>query len=167
VLSEATGWRIVPPTVLRDGPFGEGAVQAWVETDPEVDVMAMVVGGNDRLRPMCTFDALANNADRKGSHVLVTRSGHLYGIDHGICFAAEPKLRTVLWAWRGEALSADELDVVRGVRDGLERELGAQLEELLSRAEVSATRRRADDLLASGRFPLPDPFRPAVPWPPF
>jgi uncharacterized repeat protein (TIGR03843 family) len=167
LLSEATGWHIVPPTVLRDGPFGEGMAQAWVEADPDVDVLSLVVGSDVRLRPMCVFDVLANNADRKAGHLLALPTGELMGVDHGICFAVEPKLRTVLWAWRGQPLEADELDVVRRVCGALDGDLGAALGELLTRAEVRATSRRAAALLESGRFPQPDPYRPAVPWPPY
>jgi hypothetical protein len=167
LLSEQTGWDIVPPTVLRDGPFGEGAVQAWVETDPDVDVVELVVSGDPRLRPMCVFDLLANNADRKGGHILPRTDGSLMGVDHGICFAVEPKLRTILWAWRAEELSATELEVVQRVAAALDGSLGAALGELLSRREVRATVRRAAALLEAGRFPEPDPTRPAVPWPPF
>jgi hypothetical protein len=167
LLSEATGWEIVPPTVLRDGPFGAGAVQAWVETDPDVDVVELVVGADPRLRPMCVFDLLANNADRKGGHILPRADGSLMGVDHGICFAVEPKLRTILWAWRGEELSEAELEAVRRVAGALERPFGAALGGLVSRREVRATLRRAAALLESGRFPEPDPSRPALPWPPF
>jgi uncharacterized repeat protein (TIGR03843 family) len=167
VLSEATGWGIVPPSVMRDGPFGKGMVQQWIDIDEEVDVLALVTGADDRLRPMCVFDALANNADRKGGHILPTPDGHLYGVDHGICFAVEPKLRTILWAWRGQELSSDALAVVRQVCDALDGSLGAELRQLLTRAEVKAIGRRAEELMTTGRFPLPDPFRPVVPWPPF
>lgn len=167
LLSEATGWAIVPPTVLRDGPFGEGAVQAWLETDPEVDLVALIVGADERLRPMCVFDLVANNADRKGGHILPLPDGTLRGVDHGICFAVEPKLRTVLWGWRGEELSGAELAVVRRVALDLEGDLGAALGELLTRREVRATVRRTAALIESGRFPEPDPSRPALPWPPF
>ena len=167
LLSEATGWNVVPPTVLRDGPFGEGAVQAWVETDPDLDVVELVVSADPRLRPMCVFDVLANNADRKGGHILPRADGSLMGVDHGICFAVEPKLRTVLWGWRGEELSEAELDVVRRVAAGLDGPLGAALGELLTRREIRAAARRAAALLESRRFPQPDPQRPALPWPPF
>ncbi len=166
-LSEATGWGIVPPTVLRDGPFGEGAVQAWVETDPEVDLVELVMGADPRLRPMCVFDLLANNADRKGGHILPRADGSLMGVDHGICFAVEPKLRTVLWSWRGEELTEAELEVVQSVAAALDGSLGAALGELLTRREVRTTARRTAALLESGRFPQPDPTRPALPWPPF
>lgn len=168
-LSEVTGWRIVPPTVLRDGPIGPGMVQLWMEEDPGADVVTMVIERDPRLRQMTVFDALANNADRKGGHILPMADGHVYGIDHGICFAVEPKLRTVLWGWRGDPLSDAELEVVRRVCDELEGggDLAAELAQLLSAAEVQATRRRALALLDSGLFPQPDPGRPALPWPPF
>jgi hypothetical protein len=168
-MSEATGWEIVPPTVLRDGPLGLGMVQLWIDIDDSVDLVEMVVGRDERLRRVCVFDALANNADRKGAHLLPTESGHIYGVDHGICFSAQPKLRTVLWGWRGEELNAEELAVVRAVCDGLDAggALRQTLSDLLSPAEVAATAHRAEALLKSGRFPQPDPSRPALPWPPF
>ena len=167
LLSEATGWGVVPPTVLRDGPYGPGMVQLWVDQDPGVDVLEMIVGGDPRLRPVAIFDVLANNADRKGGHLLPVAGGHVHGVDHGICFAVEPKLRTVLWGWRGEALSGEESDVVWMVREALDGDLGKPLESLLDPQEVRATSRRADALLRTGRFPQPDPSRPALPWPPF
>ena len=204
-LSETTGWSIVPPTVLRDGPLGKGMVQLWIEPDRDADVIEMIASDgrtpavrrettasraagpegppakennhgrtpakernyDERLRRVCLFDFLANNADRKGGHLLPVVDGHIYGVDHGICFAVEPKLRTVLWAWRGQSLSADETEVVLRVRDGLDGELGKELGALLSPAEVAATKRRAAALMAAGRFPQPDPNRPAIPWPPF
>ena len=167
LLSSATGWEVVPPTFLRDGPFGKGAVQLWIDVDEEADVLEMIVTSDERLRQMAVFDALANNADRKGGHILPALDGHVYGCDHGICFAVEPKLRTVLWAWRGTELLPDELAVVKKVCDGLDGELGAELGTLISSSEVRATSRRAEALLSSGRFPQPDAGRPALPWPPF
>jgi hypothetical protein len=167
LLSEATGWGIVPPTVLRDGPYGPGMVQAWVDTDPEADVLEMVMTGDPRLRPIAIFDALSNNADRKGSHLLPVEAGSIFGVDHGICFSREPKLRTVLWAWRGTRLAQDEMRVVETVRTALDGELHSALCELLDEDEIRATVRRAQELLDSARFPEPDPTRPAVPWPPF
>ncbi len=167
LLSEATGWAIVPPTVLRDGPLGRGMVQEWIDVDPRVDVFEMLRTPDARLRRVAVFDALANNADRKGGHLLPVAGGHVYGVDHGICFAVEPKLRTVLWAWRGQRLSGDELAVVDRVRAALDGDLGRHLAKLLSAAEVAATARRAAELLGRRTFPLPDPYRPALPWPPF
>ena len=166
-LSEATGWSIVPSTILRDGPLGPGMVQLWIDPDPEADVIEIITTADERLRRVCVFDVLANNADRKGGHLLAMADGHIYGVDHGICFSAEPKLRTVLWAWRGQALSDDEAAVVRRVCDALDAELGEELSALLSPAELAATKQRTSALVASGRFPQPDPHRPAIPWPPF
>jgi uncharacterized repeat protein (TIGR03843 family) len=167
-VSEASGWGIVPPTVLRDGPFGEGMVQSFVEADPEVDVVAMVLEDDPRLRRMAVLDAVMNNTDRKGGHILPVDGGRqVHGVDHGVCFSPVPKLRTVLWGWRGEPLLPDELDGVRRIRAALDGELDASLRTLLSRTEVRATIRRTDELLASARFPFPSPTWPAVPWPPF
>ena len=167
-LSEASGWGIVPPTVLRDGPFGEGMLQAFVEADPDVDVVAMVVEDDPRLRRMAILDAVMNNTDRKGGHILPVDGGrHVHGVDHGVCFSSVPKLRTVLWGWRGEPLVADELAGVARIRDALDGALGPTLRSLLSRAEVRATVARADALLAAGRFPFPAADWPAIPWPPF
>jgi hypothetical protein len=168
LVSEATGWAIVPPTLLRDGPFGEGMIQSVVEADESVDVMAMVIEDDPRLRPMATFDAIVNNTDRKGGHILPVDGGRaILGVDHGVCFSPIPKLRTVLWGWRGQPFAADELDGLTRVREALDGELGISLRALLSRTEVTATRRRVDGLLTSGRFPMPSPTWPAIPWPPF
>jgi hypothetical protein len=167
-VSEASGWGIVPPTILRDGPFGEGMVQAFVDADPNVDVVAMVVDDDARLRRMAVLDAVMNNTDRKGGHILPVDGGrHVYGVDHGVTFSPVPKLRTVLWGWRGQLLAADEVAGLEAIRASLDGELGAALAGLLSRAEIRATARRTDALLASGRFPFPSPDWPAIPWPPF
>ncbi len=167
LLSEASGWAIVPPTILRDGPFGPGAVQAWIDSDPAADVVEMVMTSDPRLRRICLFDVISNNADRKGSHLLPVSSGEIFGVDHGICFSADPKLRTVLWGWRGTPIDAQELDVVRRIRVALDGDLRSQLAELLSEREIRATVERAEALLDACRFPDPDPMRPAIPWPPF
>jgi len=167
-VSEASGWGIVPPTILRDGPFGEGMVQAFVEADPDVDVVAMVVEDDPRLRAMAVLDAVMNNTDRKGGHILPVDGGrHVYGVDHGVTFSPVPKLRTVLWGWRGQALKQDEIDGLERIREGLEGDLGETLRQLLSRIEVRMTIRRVDALLAARRFPYPSPDWPAIPWPPF
>jgi hypothetical protein len=167
-VSEASGWGIVPPTILRDGPFGEGMVQAFVEADRDVDVVAMVVEDDPRLRRMAVLDAVMNNTDRKGGHILPVDGGrHVYGVDHGVTFSPVPKLRTVLWGWRGQALEQDEIDGLERIREGLEADLGETLRQLLSRLEVRTTTRRVDALLAARRFPYPSPDWPAIPWPPF
>jgi hypothetical protein len=166
--SEATGWGIVPPTVLRDGPFGEGAVQAWIDLDPTIDVVAMVIEDDARLRRIAVFDAAVNNTDRKGGHLLpVDSGGHVFGVDHGVTFSTVPKLRTVLWGWRGEPFNDEEVAGLRRLADALRDDLARDLGALLSRAEVAATRRRVDALLETRRFPYPRPDWPAIPWPPF
>ncbi len=168
LVSEASGWGIVPPTILREGPFGEGMLQAFVEPDEDVDVVAMVLGDDPRLRRMAAFDAAVNNTDRKGGHILPVDGGaHIHGVDHGVCFSPVPKLRTVLWGWRGEPFGDDELEGLTRIREALDGDLRSALGSLLSRLEVRTTTRRVDTLLAERRFPMPSPTWPAVPWPPF
>jgi hypothetical protein len=167
LVSQATGWAIVPPTVMRDGPFGEGMVQLWIDVDESVDVVAMVVEDDPRLRRIALFDAVVNNTDRKGGHLLPVPGGHVYGVDHGVCFSPVPKLRTVLWGWRGEPIEPVEVAVLERLRQSLDGDLGDELRELLVPVEVAATVRRTDRLLATRRFPWPSPGWPAVPWPPF
>jgi uncharacterized repeat protein (TIGR03843 family) len=168
LVSEASRWDIVPPTVTRDnGPFGEGMTQLWIDVDEDVDVWKMVNDPDERLRRIALFDAAVNNADRKGGHLLPTPGGHVYGVDHGICFAAEPKLRTILWDWRGEPISPAELEVLRSLRGKLEGPLCEALQRLISPAEMRALNRRLDRLIRTKVFPQPDPYRMAVPWPPF
>ncbi|MCI0583882.1 MAG: SCO1664 family protein [Chloroflexi bacterium] len=167
LVSEATGWGIVPPTVLRDGPYGVGMVQQWVHGDPSVDLVALVVGDDPRLRRMAVFDAIVNNTDRKGGHVVPMPDGHLFGVDHGVTFSVEPKLRTVLWGWVGQPFEAEEVAGLERVRVGLRSELATGLLELLDPAEVTATRRRVASLLRYRRFPRPNPDWPSIPWPAF
>jgi hypothetical protein len=167
LVSEAIGWSIVPPTVLRDGPFGDGSVQLWIDIDETVDVVAMVVGDDPALRRIAVFDSAVNNTDRKGGHLLPVAGGHVYGVDHGVCFSSVPKLRTVLWGWRGQSLAPDELDGLARLQTSLRGDLARDLAGLLSRGEIAATRRRVDALLETRRFPLPRPDWPAIPWPPF
>jgi len=164
--SAASGWGIVPPTVLHAGPLGEGMTQLWIRTDPEADPVALVNDADERLRRIAALDAVLNNTDRKAGHLLPVTDGHIYGVDHGVTFSPVPKLRTVLWAWRGEPFAEEELAVLRVLRAALDGDLGATLHGLLDRIEVTATVRRLDRLLAAGTFPQPDPRWPAVPWPP-
>lgn len=164
--SQATGWNLVPPTVLRDGPYGEGMLQLWMRVDESVDPVELVIGSDERLRPMAVFDAVVNNTDRKAGHLLPVPGGHVYGVDHGVTFSPVPKLRTVLWNWRGDPFTPGELQVLRALRAGLDGALGGTLHELLDPIEVRATVRRVDGLIESGVFPQPDPRWPALPWPP-
>ena len=167
LVSEATGWGLVPSTVLRDGPYGVGMVQQWIHGDPSVDLVALVVEDDPRLRRMAVFDAIVNNTDRKGGHLVPMPDGHVFGVDHGVTFSVEPKLRTVLWGWIGTPFEDDELAGLQRVRDGLRNELAASLGELLDPAEVTATKRRVAALLRSRRFPRPNADWPSIPWPPF
>ena len=167
LVSEAIGWSVVPPTIRRDGPFGDGSLQLWIDIDPAVDIVGMVVEDDRRLRRIAVFDAAVNNTDRKGGHLLPVSGGHVFGVDHGVTFSTVPKLRTVLWGWRGRPFAADERAGLSRLADALRGELARDLAGLLSRAEIAATRRRVDRLLETGRFPRPRPDWPAIPWPPF
>jgi hypothetical protein len=166
-ISEASGWEVVPPTVLRDGPFGEGMVQLWVEVDESVDLAELIRSDSPALRRMAVLDAVMNNADRKGGHLLPLPDGRVLGCDNGLCFAVEPKLRTVLWRWRGQPLTVEERAVLERLHEELAGRLGNELVPLLTPAEVRATSHRIEALLAAGRLPRPDGNRPAIPWPPY
>jgi uncharacterized repeat protein (TIGR03843 family) len=194
LVSEALGWGVVPRTWLRDGPMGEGMVQLWQEPDPDQDAVDLipaaeipetgyrtVLGGEDEqgntvalihedtpaLRRMAVFDVIVNNADRKGFHVLAMPDGHRYGVDHGLTFHEDHKLRTVLWGWVGDPLTAEELDGVDRVLAGLDGDLGRELAELLTAEEMAALAARCSRLRAAGQFPAPTGEMPAVPWPLF
>jgi len=166
-VSRASGWDIVPPTVLRDGPFGEGMVQLWIRADPAVDPVALVVDEDIRLRPMAVFDAAVNNTDRKAGHLIPVRGGHVYGVDHGVTFHAENKLRTVLWGWSGEPLTGEHLAGITRVRDGLGPATTAELAQLVQPAELAALERRCAELLRTKALPAPTGHWPSIPWPPF
>ncbi|MGH3321875.1 MAG: SCO1664 family protein [Streptosporangiaceae bacterium] len=167
-VSEATGWDVVPPTVHREGPFGPGMCQLWVEVDETVDLVALVESDHPALRRMAVYDAVVNNADRKGSHLLPTPEGHVYGCDHGVCFSVENKLRTLLWRWRGQPLPEETVVVLRRLQAELAGgQVAVRLQRLLSDREVVKTRRRVGRLLREGRYPRPSDGWPPLPWPPF
>ncbi|WP_328461987.1 SCO1664 family protein [Streptomyces sp. NBC_00448] len=215
LVSEATGWGLVPPTVLRDGPYGEGMVQLWIEsaadggneegngedgaggedddgedgpgallaltedTEPapgwKAVVEAQLEGGGTallvhaddiRLRRLAVLDAVVNNADRKGGHLLPAADGRLYGIDHGVTFHTDDKLRTLLWGWAGEPLPAEAVAVLTRLAADLSGALGERLGTLITPAETAALRSRVDRLLESGVHPAPSGDWPSIPWPP-
>ncbi len=201
LVSEALGWDVVPLTLLREGPHGTGMVQLWCEpagsgegeldavdlcptgevpegylhvldaTDGSGGDVSLVHENSAALRRMAVFDAVVNNADRKGGHVLAMTDGHRYGVDHGVSFHVEDKLRTVLWGWAGGPLEPDEIDVLRELVHDFESDssegLRARLSDHLTRREIVRTRTRAERLLREQTFPLPVEGWPAIPWPPF
>ena len=161
-VSELLGLHIVPPTVLRDGPFGIGAVQLWSEQDENFDLLSFAQSRDDRLRSMVIFDALVNNTDRKFGHILMDGE-QLLGCDHGVTFHVEDKLRTVLWQFTGEELTQNDLillDSALGIDE-------SQLRPLLNVEEIEAFYARAERLKSEGIYPEPSDDWPAVPWPPF
>jgi uncharacterized repeat protein (TIGR03843 family) len=212
-ISRATGWDLIPATVLREGPYGEGMCQAWVgplpgtapadedaegaedgeEGDGE-ELLAIVEGDepgegwkpvghvdtgtarpallvhadDERLRRLAVIDAVINNGDRKGGHLLTLPTGALYAIDHGVTFHVDDKLRTLLWGWAGEELTAEATATLRALAKALAEgaPLAVRLSELISAAELEALRKRIDGLISSGRHPLPSGDWPAIPWPP-
>ncbi|MCX4694236.1 SCO1664 family protein [Streptomyces sp. NBC_01408] len=198
LVSEATGWGLVPTTVLRDGPYGEGMVQRWIETPegetPGAAMLALVEGeeagegwkpvafaevgegrtallvhaDDPRLRRLSVLDAVINNGDRKGGHLLPAPDGRLYGIDHGVSFHAEDKLRTLLWGWAGEPLTDEARRVLASLAAGLAEgaPLATRLAELITEVELAAVRDRVAHLLRTGTHPQPSGQWPSIPWPP-
>lgn len=173
VLSQALRWELVPPTVFRrQAPFGSGSIQLYIEHDPEYHYFNFSPEDRQRLRPAAAFDLIANNADRKGSHILVDPLRKFKLIDHGLCFHEENKLRTVIWDFAGEQLP-DELcgdltDLARQLSTdaGTPSSLRQQLQPFLSPVEIGALLQRTTRLLQQGSYPNPDPSRRPYPWPP-
>ncbi|CAB4539545.1 unannotated protein [freshwater metagenome] len=163
-ISELGGFHLVPKTVLRDGPFGLGAVQEWIEVDDEVDVVNFVQSDGSILRNMALFDAIINNADRKFGHILVGPDGDVYGCDHGVSFHEEDKLRTVLWQFADLDLTEHEIEKIKRILGGLDE---SYLADLLTTDEIDALKSRAGKLLDLKKFPMPNPNWPAIPWPPY
>ncbi|MEU6315584.1 SCO1664 family protein [Streptomyces sp. NPDC047014] len=200
LVSRATGWDLVPATVLRDGPYGEGMVQRWItsagpEGDTEEGALLALVEGEEagegwkpvalaevgegrtallvhaddpRLRRLSVLDAVINNGDRKGGHLLPAPDGRLYGIDHGVTFHSEDKLRTLLWGWAGEPLTEEARDTLTRLAAELAEgtPLATRLAELITTAELAAVRDRVAQLLRTGTHPHPSGQWPAIPWPP-
>jgi len=193
LISEAAGFHVVPHTVYREGPFGPGMVQIWVDTDDErelVDVCSpkkvpsgwlgvlrargtrgepavLVHADTPGLQRMAAFDVVVNNADRKGGHVLAGVDGHLYGVDHGLTLHVEDKLRTVLWGWVGQPLPDDVVEGLEKLRAELDGAFSDVLGEHVTRREVRTLAARVNSLLSDPRFPEPSGYGPAIPWPAF
>lgn len=170
LVSEALGWDLVPATVFRiNAPLGPGSIQLYIEHDSNYHYFHFTEKDRQRLRPVVMFDALVNNADRKGGHILLDAANdRLFLIDHGVCFNAQDKLRSVVWDFAGEQFPECIVADVRRFRLSLERkeEIYCQLLKFLNPEELSALVERADGLLEAGRFPRPDPTRRPYPWPP-
>lgn len=167
VVARALGWPNVPPTILRDGPEGLGSVQTFVSFDPEEHYFTLQERFAEDFRAVAAFDLVVNNADRKGGHCLLGEDGRIWLIDHGVCFSAEPKLRTVIWEYMDEPIPASLLAGIERLGVALDEggtdrdELGA----LLNEEELLALRRRIGEIAASPVFPGPGGDRP-FPWPP-
>lgn len=192
LVSAAAGWDCVPLTIIRDGPFGPGMVQRWIDDcDPDLmvdlvpirkvpegwlpvmravdvtgDDVAVVHADNPALAVLAGFDVVVNNADRKGSHVLPTPDGRILGVDHGLCFHQDEKLRTILWGWAGTRLPAAVLAGLGRLTCELDGTLGDQLDELISTAEIAALRHRIERLTSTRKYPKPPGHRTPIPWPP-
>lgn len=167
VVSEALGWRLVPPTVIRDGPHGVGSVQLFIESDPTAHYLVFGKRRVEESRKIALFDYLVNNADRKAGHCLEGYDGRVWLIDNGLTFNDAPKLRTVVWDFQGEPVPADALEDLVRFKVGFSGPQGpaAALSSLLSRAEIRALQERLEAIIAQPVFPRPGYYR-SVPWPP-
>jgi uncharacterized repeat protein (TIGR03843 family) len=167
ILSEHLGLHVVPLTVLRDGPYGEGMAQEWITIDENIDLAQFFSTDHPALRTMSLFDAIINNTDRKIGHLLPINADVVHGCDHGVTFHVEDKLRTVLWQWAGDIFTDKEIAILEQAIKALQGDLRTQLEPLLTKEEIDATASRVERLLTEGCFPHPNPNWPAVPWPAF
>ena len=167
LIDHALGFNHVPKTILRDGPFGVGMVQQWIDIDDEIDLENFFRMNDPQLREVALFDAIINNTDRKIGHLIPEKGGHLYICDHGVTFHTDDKLRTVLWQWAGERLTAVEIETLESLRGYLESQDASELHDLLTQEEISAMKVRIEKLISTSIFPEPNPEWPHIPWPPF
>lgn len=165
LVSNHLGFDLVPLTILRDGPYGQGMVQQWIDIDEGIDLSTFFSSDHPRLRSMAIFDAIINNTDRKIGHLLPIDSETVFGCDHGVTFHVDNKLRTVLWQWADDPFTDAEVDLLHKAHIAIQTDLGTTLEPFLTSDEISAMKARIDSLLRSKKFPLPNPNWPAVPWP--
>ena len=169
LISEALGWDLVPPTILRkNAPLGTGSVQQYIEHNPDDHYFNYEDKDRQRLRPVVLFDLILNNADRKGGHILRDENDHLWLIDHGLCFHSEDKLRTVIWDFSEEPIPEDLLKDLQRLEDDLceGQSLYTALQPFLRTSEILAMRIRIQKLRESGEFPTPPVSRRSYPWPP-
>jgi uncharacterized repeat protein (TIGR03843 family) len=167
LVSQTVGFDLVPLTVLRDGPYGEGMAQEWITIDDTIDLAVFFSSDHPSLRSMALFDAIVNNTDRKIGHLLPLSPHEVYGCDHGVTFHVNDKLRTVLWQWAQDPFTDQEFATLKKAQSLIDGELGALLSPHLTQEEIAATQLRVSRLISEGTFPLPNPDWPAVPWPAF
>lgn len=167
LVSERLNFNCVPLTILRDGPFGFGMVQEWINIDESIDLATFFSTDHPQLRSMALFDAIINNTDRKIGHLLPINRDEVLGCDHGVTFHPEDKLRTVLWQWADEAFTEEEISTLKTAQNALQGEFAIELAPYLTQEEIQMCLKRVESLLLSGKFPLPNPNWPAVPWPAF
>jgi len=167
LVSERLNFNCVPLTILRDGPFGFGMVQEWINIDESIDLATFFSTDHPQLRSMALFDAIINNTDRKIGHLLPINRDEVLGCDHGVTFHPEDKLRTVLWQWADEAFTEEEISTLKKAQKALQGEFAIELAPYLTQEEIEMSLKRVESLLLSGKFPLPNPNWPAVPWPAF
>ena len=164
LLSKSLDYNIVPETIFRDGPFGLGSVQRWIDVDESIDVVELAQSQDPLIRKMALFDVLINNTDRKFGHILPTHDGSVFGCDHGVSFHSEDKLRTVLWQFAGQPLTESELVDMTRILASLPQ---SGVAEFLNEADQEALVRRIERVKSEATFPFPSEDWPAVPWPPF
>ncbi len=193
-IAEYAEWDCVPLTIMRAGPYGEGMVQRWIDqpagsaelvdlvpakgipkgwlpimraVDTDGAEVAVVHADQDKLKLLAGFDVVVNNADRKGSHILLPGDGRVLGVDHGLCFHTDDKLRTILWGWAGTPLPDVVLDGLHRLTKGMSGELRVEMGEFLTVTEVDTLARRIDHLEMHPVYPTPPRGRSPIPWPPF
>lgn len=165
-VAEAMHLTVVPHTFLLAGPFGIGSVQIFVDEDLDVDPRPLLEGPADALWPLAVLDTVINNADRKLGHILIEReTGALWGIDNGLSFHTEDKLRTILWGFAGRSIPLELMRSLGDLHQALGDGLHQRVTDLLSGPEADALTERTTAMLATGCHPHPPSDRPAVPWP--
>ena len=165
LVSQRTGLDVVPITILREGPFGPGMVQRWIDIDESVDLVEIFNRDLPQVRKIALFDAIVNNTDRKIGHLLPTDDGKIFACDHGVTFHVDDKLRTVLWQWAQSPLTESEIEILQMLASQLAGDFGDTLQSHLTFGEIDALLRRVQMLLTQRTFPLPSKDWPSVPWP--
>jgi uncharacterized repeat protein (TIGR03843 family) len=163
-ISEVGNFKVVPKTILREGPFGVGAVQQWIDTLDDVDVIEFAQSQDSKIRNLALFDAVINNADRKFGHILITPEHNVFGCDHGVSLHEENKLRTVIWQFAEQDLSKTEIQQLEDLLNGIDQNF---MSDYLTNGEIEAIFNRTRNLIEAGKFSSPNPNWPAVPWPPY